>query len=151
MVEGMWPEKLRYSFGTQSRSFIFGDQVITDVSLTPLVAKLGIDSIHVTLKENRKIKTLPGPDYHPETEQFLGRWKDEDKVATREFKVPPDSEATNEELQLPMYKFKLTFPLPKSLKNCRQTVEEGEWINIKHVMEYRVVLSNSDGHLSEVS
>jgi len=149
-VHGLWPDKLKYSFSTSSKAVIYGTSLITDIELTPLLDKLRIGRIRITLKEIKKVKTTPGPEFHP-TEGWIGMWKSESNVAHHQMEIPSDCEDTDLELQLPCYKFKSRLDLPKSLKHCRQSVEHGEWIQIKHMILYEILLHNPDGHMSEVS
>lgn len=146
----MWPDKLKYSFSTSSKAVIYGTSLITNIELTPLLDKLKIGRIKISLKEIKKVKTLPGPEFHP-TAGWVGMWKTETSVASTQMEIPEGSEDTDPELQLPNYKFKARFDLPKSLKQCRQSVEHGEWIQIKHMILYEILLHNPDGHMSEVS
>ena len=122
----------------------------TDLELTPLIDKLGIEKIKFTLKEVRRIKTVPGPEHSP-TGHSHGMWKEEEDVYQEVMQVPPGSLETETDTQLPMYKFRATWSLPKSLSKCRQSVDEGEWLRVQHYAHYDVVLRNPDGHLSEVS
>ena len=66
--------------------------MITDVELTPLLEKLRIGQITVSLKETKKIKTVPGPDYHPER-GWEGMWREEYEVKQVKMEVPEGSEA----------------------------------------------------------
>jgi hypothetical protein len=149
-VYGIWPEKLKYHFEPASKNWIFGTQIQTDIELTPLLAKLGIERIKFTLKEIRKIKTEPGPEYSATLHKWVGMWKEEQDVFTDTMELPSACEDTDLDTQLPMFKFKATWKLPKSLAVCRQTVEDGDWIQIKHAAHYDILLRNPDGHLSEV-
>ena len=65
--------------------------------------------------------------------------------------VPEACQDTNEQLQLPMYKFRSTLPLPRSLTKCRQSIEKNEWIRVKHQIHFEIILHNPDGHISQVS
>lgn len=49
-----------------------------------------------------------------------------------------------------MKKFSLFFELPRSLRDCRQSVEHGKWLQVKHNMHYNILLHNADGHKSEL-
>ena len=77
-------------------------------------------------------------------------WPTEVEVGHKILEVPEGSEETNQELQMPMFKFNVAFPLPRSLSKCRQTVEKNEWIKIKHQMRFEILLINPDGHTSQV-
>lgn len=77
-------------------------------------------------------------------------WKTETIVAQHTMELPQDCGDTDSDLALPNYRFKARFDLPKSLKQCRQSVERGEWIQIKHMILYEILLHNPDGHMSEV-
>ena len=134
-----------------SKNFIFGTQISTDIELTPLIDKLGIEKIKFTLKETRKIKTEPGPDYSASTGKWHGMWKEESDIFTEFMKIPEGCEETDVDTQLPMYKFRATWPLPKSLTRCRQSIDDNDWIQVRHQAHYDVLLRNPDGHLSEVS
>ncbi|KAE7996965.1 hypothetical protein FH972_001641 [Carpinus fangiana] len=148
-VNGLWPDKLKYQFTTASRAAIFGTHLTTDIEFTPLIEKLRIGKIRITLKEIRKVKTMPGPDYTP-GEGWSGMWKTEIPIKDMSMEIPEGSEDEDQQLGLPMYKFKAHFELPKSLTECRQSVENNEWIKIKHCVYYEVLLHNPDGHLSEL-
>lgn len=143
-MSGFWPDKLKYEFTTSSRAAIFGTKVVTNIELTPLVEKLRIGKIRVTLKEVRKVRTVPGP------EALGGMWKTEVSIKEEIMDLPEGCSDQDPQLQLPMFRFKSVFELPKSLTQCRQSVENNEWIKIKHVMYYDVLLHNPDGHLSEL-
>lgn len=115
-----------------------------------MIEKLRIGKITTTLREIRKTKTIPGPDFSPEN-GWGGMWKKESDVASQTMTVPEGSEDTDPDLSLPMFKFKSVFKLPESLNECRQSVEYNDWIRIKHMVVYSVILHNPDGHMSEVS
>lgn len=147
-MDGTWPDKIKYTLSTSSRAFIFGDKIITDVELTPLLEKLQIGNIKVSLLETRKIRTVPGPIDLPE--RTGGMWRTEMEVAKTTIRVPDGSEDINEQLQLPMHKFRTSLPLPKSLLKCRQSIDRNEWIRIKHQLHFDIMLLNPDGHVSQV-
>lgn len=149
-VHGFWPDKLKYQFSTASRAAIFGDSLVTEIELTPLIEKLRIGKIKTTLREIRKTKTVPGPEYST-AEGWHGMWKRETDILSKTSEVPEGCEDTDPQLNIPMFKFKSLFKLPESLTQCRQSVEYNEWIRIKHMVIYSVTLMNPDGHLSEVS
>jgi len=77
-------------------------------------------------------------------------WKEEHDVFTGTMQLPENCEDVDLDTQLPMYRFTATWKLPKSLKDCRQSVENNDWIQIKHAAHYDILLKNPDGHLSEV-
>jgi len=149
-VHGIWPEKLKYSFEPASKNWIYGTTIQTDIELTPLLAKLGIERIKFTLKEIKKIRTEPGPEYSTTQHKWVGMWKEEQDVFHDTMELPEGCGDIDLDTQLPMYKFTATWKLPKSLAVCRQTVENNEWIQIKHAAHYDILLRNPDGHLSEV-
>lgn len=147
----MWPDKIKYLFEPVSKNFIFGTTISTDLEMVPLIDKLSIEKVKFTLKEILKVKADPGPEYSPITKQHHGMWKEEHDVVIDSMDVPPDCAETDIDTQLPMYKFRANWQLPKSLKRLRQSVPDGEWIQISHQAHYDILLRNPDGHLSEVN
>lgn len=65
--------------------------------------------------------------------------------------VPNVPDEIDPELNLPMKKFSIAFTLPVSLKQCRQSNEHDPWIRFNHLVHYRIIIKNPDGHTSEVS
>ena len=123
--------------------------MIADISLMPKLEKLQLGEVTLSLKESRKIKTVPGPD--KVGDQWVGLWTEEELVAVHRMEVPVGCEETHTHWQLPVYKFKAVMQLPKQLSKCRQTVENNEWIEIKHNVHYSVLVRRPNGRWSNVS
>lgn len=147
---GLWVDKVKYSFSLLSKAIIFGDSITTFIQLTPLKEKITINRVKIRLEEIKKIKTNSGPDFDFVTNRWGGMWKSASDVATKTVSVPNDCMTTDPELQLPMLNFKTVFPLPKSLKDCRQDTTSSDRIRIKHMMHYSVQIRNPEGHMSEL-
>jgi len=123
--------------------------VIADISLMPKMEKLEFGGVKLSLKESRKIKTVPGPD--KVGDKWVGLWTEEEQVAVHRMEVPVGCEETHADWQLPVYKFKAVMQLPKQLSECRQTVENNEWIEIKHNVHYSVLVRKPNGLWLDVS
>lgn len=82
---------------------------------------------------------------------------DEIEVAKVEMDFPEESrvvfadESTeNPTMEDERYTFKASLPLPKSLKDCRQDVDNHN-INITHKFKLMVNIHNPEGHISQVT
>ena len=140
-VENVWTDKIQYSLSTPSKAVIFGSAVAVDFVLIPLLKGLKIGKVTLELVESQDV-SIDGP-YVPR-QSHISR-----VVVGDEWQLPDDAETEDIEGQ-EGYKFTRLLLIPRSLRDCVQSVE-ATGIRVKHRLQFIIQLLNPDGHVSEVS
>ena len=133
-----------YCISTPAKAVIFGTNIQVDFKLIPLLKGLSIGRIEVELMEIHDMTT--------ELLTSLNRSFHSERVVSKDvWTIPEETEA--EEIEgtgQEGFVFSRYIAIPKSLKECLQTVEV-VGIKIKHKLKFNLQLHNPDGHVSEVS
>ncbi|KAF1941700.1 carbon catabolite repression protein cred [Clathrospora elynae] len=146
--EDIWANKLAYKITVPQKNYIVGTQVIADFVLIPLRKGVEISTIKMELIESRQLFA-----------DYAGRRVShsmDTPVAVIESNMPensahmvPDSMDDADALYDESHRFAMTLDLPKSLKNCRQSVDT-ENIRLSHKLRLYVNLKNPEGHTSQL-
>ncbi|OCK84655.1 hypothetical protein K432DRAFT_413882 [Lepidopterella palustris CBS 459.81] len=146
--EDIWASKLAYKITVPQKNYIVGTSVTADFVLVPLRKGVEITTIKMEIVEHMVL-----------TSDYAGRGITHSRdqvVATTEGGLPPNSahrvpEGVEEADQLfdESHRFSMTLDLPKSLKQCRQSVDT-EHIKIIHKLRLYVNLHNPEGHTSQL-
>ena len=141
-IENYWEDKIEYCLSTPTKAVIFGTSIQCDFRLIPLLKGLKIEKMEVELIEQ-----------HDFTVEYIlsydKRYESSRTVAAAAWELPEGTEAEDIDGQ-DGYLFSGMLDMPKSLHQCRQTVDL-LGIKIKHKLKFNVKLRNPDGHISEVS
>jgi hypothetical protein len=146
--EDIWASKLAYKITVPQKNYIVGTSVTADFVLIPLRKGVEITNIKMELIEARQLYC-----------DYAGRrisHQSESQVAVTEGKLPPNSEnrvpegiEDTDQLFDECHRFSMTLDLPKSLKNCRQSVDT-ENLRLSHKLRLYVNLLNPEGHTSQL-
>lgn len=146
--EDIWASKLAYKITVPQKNYIIGTSVTADFVLIPLRKGVGIKNIKMELIESRHLFC-----------DYAGRrvsHQTDSHVASKEAQMPensenrvPDGVEDTDQLFDECHRFSMTLDLPKSLKNCRQSVDI-ENLRITHKLRLYVNLSNPEGHTSQL-
>ena len=109
-----------------------------DFSLVPLLKGLAIGKIVSELVESMVVVNHQNREYHSERVVGEDAWQ-----------LPEGAEMEDVNGQ-EGYAFTRLISIPKSLKQCLQSVEE-RGIKVRHKLKFVIQLLNPDGHTSEVS
>ncbi|EMD64556.1 hypothetical protein COCSADRAFT_326532 [Bipolaris sorokiniana ND90Pr] len=146
--EDIWANKLAYKITVPQKNYIVGTQITADFVLIPLRKGVEISTIKMELIESRQLFA-----------EYAGRrisHQQEMQVALTEGNMPensartvPDGTEDADALFDESHRFSMTLDLPKSLKNCRQSVDT-ENIRLSHKLRLYVNLKNPEGHTSQL-
>ncbi|KAJ4350437.1 uncharacterized protein N0V89_009058 [Didymosphaeria variabile] len=146
--EDIWASKIAYKITVPQKNYIVGTSITADYVLIPLRKGVEIANIKMELIESRQLFC-----------DYAGRrvsHTTEVQVACTEGLMPENSknvvpEGVEDADQLfdECHRFSMTLDLPKSLKNCRQSVDT-ENIRISHKLRLYVNLHNPEGHTSQL-
>ncbi|EUC46509.1 hypothetical protein COCMIDRAFT_92659 [Bipolaris oryzae ATCC 44560] len=146
--EDIWANKLAYKITVPQKNYIVGTQITADFVLIPLRKGVEISTIKMELIESRQLFA-----------EYAGRrisHQQEMQVALTEGNMPensartvPDGIEDVDALFDESHRFSMTLDLPKSLKNCRQSVDT-ENIRLSHKLRLYVNLKNPEGHTSQL-
>jgi hypothetical protein len=146
--EDIWASKLAYKITVPQKNYIVGTSVTADFVLIPLRKGVEISNIKMELIESRQLFC----DYGGRRISHQA----DSHVVTKEGHMPGNSEnrvpeGVEEADQLfdECHRFSMTLELPKSLKNCRQSVDT-ENLRITHKLRLYVNLLNPEGHTSQL-
>lgn len=140
-VENTWPGKIGYSLSTPTKGVIFGTAVRVDFKLIPLLKGLTIGNIAVELTEIQEL-VIAGAK-QPKRASKRAR------VVVKETWNLPDDVQTEEVDGQEGYFLQRYIMMPKSLRQCVQTVET-MGIKIRHTLNFNIQLHNPDSHVSEL-
>lgn len=146
--EDIWANKVAYKITVPQKNYIVGTHIKADFILIPLRKGVEISTIKMELIESRQLFA-----------EYAGRrisHQQDVQVAVTEGEMPADSahrvpEGTEDTDALfdESHRFAMTLELPKSLKNCRQSVDT-ENIRLSHKLRLYVNLKNPEGHTSQL-
>ncbi|KAF2680791.1 carbon catabolite repression protein-like protein cred [Lentithecium fluviatile CBS 122367] len=146
--EDIWASKLAYKITVPQKNYIVGTSVTADFVLIPLRKGVQITNIKMELIESRQLFC-----------DYAGRrisHQSDSHVVVKEGTMPPNSEnrvpdgvEDADQLFDECHRFSMTLDLPKSLKNCRQSVDT-ENMRISHKLRLYVNLLNPEGHTSQL-
>ncbi|XP_014554691.1 hypothetical protein COCVIDRAFT_28266 [Bipolaris victoriae FI3] len=146
--EDIWANKLAYKITVPQKNYIVGTQITADFVLIPLRKGVEISTIKMELIESRQLFA-----------EYAGRrisHQQEMQVALTEGNMPensartvPDGTEDVDALFDESHRFSMTLDLPKSLKNCRQSVDT-ENIRLSHKLRLYINLKNPEGHTSQL-
>jgi hypothetical protein len=146
--EDIWANKLAYKITVPQKNYIVGTQITADFVLIPLRKGVEISSIKMELIESRQLFA-----------DYAGRrisHQTDVQVAVSEGEMPensavlvPNGADDADQLFDESHRFSMTLDLPKSLKNCRQSVDT-ENIRLSHKLRLYVNLKNPEGHTSQL-
>ncbi|KAH7069650.1 hypothetical protein BKA63DRAFT_535835 [Paraphoma chrysanthemicola] len=146
--EDIWANKLAYKITVPQKNYIVGTHITADFVLIPLRKGVEISTIKMELIESRQLFA-----------DYAGRrisHQTDVQVAVTEGDMPENSanlvptEADDaDQLFDESHRFSMTLDLPKSLKNCRQSVDT-ENIRLTHKLRLYVNLKNPEGHTSQL-
>ncbi|KAF1829655.1 hypothetical protein BDW02DRAFT_137875 [Decorospora gaudefroyi] len=146
--EDIWANKLAYKITVPQKNYIVGTHITADFVLIPLRKGVEISSIKMELLESRQLFA-----------EYAGRRissQNDAQVAVTEGNMPddsarrvPDGVHDTDALFDESHRFSMTLDLPKSLKNCRQSVDTDN-IRLSHKLRLYVNLKNPEGHTSQL-
>ncbi|KAF2027114.1 carbon catabolite repression protein cred [Setomelanomma holmii] len=146
--EDIWANKLAYKITVPQKNYIVGTHIKADFVLIPLRKGVEISTIKMELIESRQLFA-----------DYAGRrinHQADVQVAVTESDMPENSanlvpNETDDADQLfdESHRFSMTLDLPKSLKNCRQSVDTDN-IRLTHKLRLYVNLKNPEGHTSQL-
>ena len=146
--EDIWANKLAYKITVPQKNYIVGTSITADFVLIPLRKGVEISTIKMELIESRQLFA-----------DYAGRrisHQNDMQVAVTEGDMPensarrvPDGTEDTDALFDESHRFSMTLDLPKSLKNCRQSVDT-ENIRLTHKLRLYVNLKNPEGHTSQL-
>lgn len=146
--EDIWANKLAYKITVPQKNYIIGTHITADFVLIPLRKGVVISTIKLELIESRQLFS----DY---AGRRVGHQNDT-VVAVKEGDMPencanltPDGVDDPDQLFDESHRFSMSLDLPKSLKNCRQSVDTDN-IRLTHKLRLYVNLKNPEGHTSQL-
>lgn len=146
--EDIWASKIAYKITVPQKNYIVGTHITVDFVLIPLRKGVEISNIKMELIESRQLFC-----------EFAGRrvsHQTESQVCCIDSKMPensmqlvPDGVEDADSLFDECHRFSKTLDLPKSLKQCRQSIDT-ENIRVSHKLRIYVNLLNPEGHTSQL-
>lgn len=146
--EDIWANKLAYKITVPQKNYIVGTHITADFVLIPLRKGVEISTIKMELIESRQLFA-----------DYAGRrisHQSDIQVCSTEGDLPensanlvPNDVEEADQLFDESHRFSMTLDLPKSLKNCRQSVDT-ENIRLTHKLRLYVNLKNPEGHTSQL-
>ncbi|KAF1953681.1 hypothetical protein CC80DRAFT_136670 [Byssothecium circinans] len=146
--EDIWASKLAYKITIPQKNYIVGTSITADYVLIPLRKGVEIADIRMELIESRQLFC-----------DFAGRrvsQQTDSQVCVTESQVPENSKhlvpaGVDDAAQFfdECYRFSMTLDLPRSLKDCRQSVDTAN-VRITHKLRLYVNLHNPEGHTSQL-
>ncbi|KAL6710136.1 hypothetical protein ACN47E_009927 [Coniothyrium glycines] len=146
--EDIWANKLAYKITVPQKNYIIGTHITADFVLIPLRKGVEISTIKMELIESRQLFA-----------DYAGRrisHQHDIQVAVMEGEMPansanrvPNGVDDADALFDESHRFAMTLELPRSLKNCRQSVDT-ENIRLSHKLRLYVNLKNPEGHTSQL-
>ena len=140
-VDNVWVNKLDYCLSTPTKGVIFGTAVRINFKLIPLLKGLRIGKIKIMLNQSLDV----GIYY---SARLFTRKKTNRAIVKDEWTLPEDTETEDIE-GAEGYRFSRTLELPKSLRECIQTVDT-IGIKTRHSLMINIQMHNPDSHVSEV-
>lgn len=146
--EDIWANKLAYKITVPQKNYIIGTNITADFVLIPLRKGVEISTIKMELIESRQLfADYAGRRISHQTDVQVAVTEG-DMPANCARLVPNDVEDADA-LFDESHRFSMTLDLPRSLKNCRQSVDT-ENIRLTHKLRLYVNLKNPEGHTSQL-
>ena len=143
VIQNEWVDKLKYTISSPSKAVIYGSTVQVDFTLIPILKGLKIGKITTSLNQRQSLSITKASRANTKSH------KRSDTVSRDVFRVPEAAE-TEDINGEDGYVFSRTLSVPRSLRECLQGFE-GAGIKIRHNLEFKILLHNPDGHISELN
>ena len=145
-MDNLWPEKIKYTFSTPSKTVAYGSAVPSRFILIPLVKGLRIGKVETQLWQKveytfARFRSSPSDPANPHEEPKM--------VCSDVYRMPEDAETEDIE-GMDGYQIERTMPLPKNMAIYQQSLDN-KYMKIEHELKFIVALHNPAGHTSEVS
>ncbi|CCH58829.1 hypothetical protein TBLA_0A10510 [Henningerozyma blattae CBS 6284] len=153
-VENSWPDKVEYSISIPARSIAIGSSTPITIKLVPILKRLRLGPIKVTLIEHVQYRGSFGSVNNEERTVLkmkirdpLGHMKeilDEENGVKEKLKnedIDPFQES---------WEIEALLKLPNDLSICTQDCTILKNIKVRHKLKFVISLVNPDGHLSEL-
>lgn len=140
-IDRTWHDKIDYTLSTPSKGVILGTTIDANFRITPLLKGLKIGQVTTSLVETQDL--WMDPKYPERKKGTVKR-----QVAKDKFDFPQDQETELVDGS-DAWVFSRRITLPKSLRQCLQTVDTLGF-RTKHNLNIIVHLLNPDGHVSKV-
>ncbi|OCL06231.1 carbon catabolite repression protein cred [Glonium stellatum] len=146
--EDIWASKLAYKITVPQKNYIVGTAITADFVLVPLRKGVEIGVIKMEVVEHMVLSSdYAGRAISHSREQVVASMESE--MPADSAHVVPDGVEEADQLFDESHRFQLTLELPKSLKQCRQTVDTSH-MKIIHKLRLYVNLHNPEGHTSQL-
>lgn len=146
--EDIWANKLAYKITIPQKNFIVGSQITADFVLIPLKKGVEISTIKMELVEARQLFADIGGRRLAHQHEIQVATTVGDKPENSAHMVPEGVENTDEMFD-ESHRFTMKLDLPKSLKDCRQSVDT-EHIRLHHRLRIYINMKNPEGHTSQL-
>ncbi|KAF2009381.1 hypothetical protein BU24DRAFT_358230 [Aaosphaeria arxii CBS 175.79] len=146
--EDIWASKLAYKITIPQKNYIVGTAVRADFILVPLRKGVAIATIKMELLETRQMFINYAGRRVSHTQEVVICQK-EGNMPENSARLVPEGVENVDELFDESHRFSMSLDLPKSLKNCRQSVDT-EWLRVTHKVRLYVNLHNPEGHTSQL-
>ncbi|KAL2316373.1 Arrestin domain-containing protein C31A2.12 [Schizosaccharomyces pombe] len=134
-VDNTWPNKIEYTISVPTKAYAIGSYIPIHFVLVPLLKRLTIGKISITLKEYITLHVAHG---------YNGLPASKDEVRTVRSLQTEELEEFSDH-----YELTKNLELPSSLVECLQDCDL-DGIKIRHKLKFSVSLRNPDGHISEL-
>ncbi|CAI6331808.1 unnamed protein product [Periconia digitata] len=146
--EEIWSSKIMYKITVPQKNYIVGTSITADFLLTPLRKGVEISNIKMELVETRQLFCdFGGRRMSHQTESVV--CTTESKMPENSMQLVPEGVEAVDDIFDECHRFSKTLDLPKSLKNCRQSIDT-EHIRVSHKLRIYVNLLNPEGHTSQL-
>ncbi|KAF2847508.1 carbon catabolite repression protein-like protein cred [Plenodomus tracheiphilus IPT5] len=146
--EDIWANKLAYKITVPQKNYIIGTQITADFVLIPLRKGVQISTIKMELIESRQLfADYAGRRISHQTDVQVA--VTEGDMPSNSARLVPNGVDDADALFDESHRFSMTLDLPRSLKNCRQSVDT-ENIRLTHKLRLYVNLKNPEGHTSQL-
>ncbi|KAL9639126.1 MAG: hypothetical protein Q9204_001233, partial [Flavoplaca sp. TL-2023a] len=141
-IDRTWHDKIDYTLSTPSKGVILGTTIDANFRIAPLLKGLKIGQVTISLVETQDL--WMDPKYPERKKGTIKR-----QVAKDKFDFPQDQETELVD-GFDAWVFSRRIALPKSLRQCLQTVDTLGF-RTKHNLNIAVHLLNPDEHVSKLS
>ncbi|KLO94832.1 Uncharacterized protein LW93_3517 [Fusarium fujikuroi] len=144
-VEQTWINKVDYSVSIPTKAAVFGGSIVLETRFTPLVKRLEIEKIVVTLVEFQEFSM------HSRHYIYTREHKSKREISQWDFEMPREQywQDTIEETGQEGWVMKKTLQLPKRLSECIQDIDT-QGIRVYHKLKIHIPIRNQDGHVSHL-
>lgn len=146
--EDIWANKLAYKITVPQKNYIIGTHITADFVLIPLRKGVEISTIKMELIESRQLfADYAGRRISHQTDVQVA--VTEGDMPSNSARMVPNGVDDADALFDESHRFSMKLELPRSLKNCRQSVDT-ENIRLTHKLRLYVNLKNPEGHTSQL-